>query len=234
MKPADVQELTELLPTMRGWLGKGTREIDAFPLLRFREQLKRVGLLRNYKGSFRLSKLGREALANPERLWRHLSEQLVRSDTDYVADASVVILVYAATTDGEIDQPAIARTLTFLGWEHGDGTPLTNSAVYHVWNELWDTLGNLSPARAGSRRDRALNSAARQKSIDCLLVHQFQPKTAGFVAIDGCLARDRGRWRGIGVGGAGSGLVARDRGRWRGIGAGGAGAGPRPPATHYH
>jgi hypothetical protein len=161
LKPADVQVLTELLPTMHGWLGKGTREIDAFPLLRFREQLKHVGLLRNYKGSLKLSKLGREALANPERLWHHLSEQLVRSDTDYVADASLVIMIYAATADGELDQPAIARTLTLLGWEHRDGTPLTSNEVYPVWNELWVTLGNLSPFVPGNRGGRALNSAAR-------------------------------------------------------------------------
>lgn len=120
LKPADVQALASVLPTMHDWSFKMAREIDVHPVLYFREHLKAIGLLRKYKGSLRLTKAGREGLVDATALWQHLADTLVPGDTGFSADASVVILVHAATTEGLID----VKTLTALGWSHRDGTPV--------------------------------------------------------------------------------------------------------------
>lgn len=59
LKPVDVQALAAAMPTMRDWIHKMAREIDAHPVLHFREYVKSIGLLRKYKGSLRLTRLGR-------------------------------------------------------------------------------------------------------------------------------------------------------------------------------
>lgn len=68
LKPADVQALAAVMPTMHGWIHKMAREVDVHPVLYFRECLKAIGLLRKYKGSLRLTKAGREGLADATSL----------------------------------------------------------------------------------------------------------------------------------------------------------------------
>lgn len=54
------------------------------------------------------------------------------ADTGFTADASVVVLVHMATTEGGIDVDAVVKTLTALGWSHRDGTPVGRGEVYEV------------------------------------------------------------------------------------------------------
>jgi len=165
LKPADVKALAAVLPTMRDWIFTVSREIDAHPVLSFRVHLKAIGLLRKYKGALRLTKAGREGLTDATVLWRRLADALVPAEAGFSADASVVILVHAATAEEEIDVEAIAETLTMLGWSHRDGSPVSRGEVYDVWDDLWSAVGNVGE-RAGDRRsDRTLSVAAR------LLVH---------------------------------------------------------------
>lgn len=161
MKPADVQALAAVMPTMRDWIHKMAREIDMHPVLHFREYVKSIGLLRKYKGSLRLTRLGRAALNDPNVLWNHLADTLAPDEQSFHADATVVVLVHMATTGGRIDVAAVAQTLTALGWSHRDGSPVSQGEVYEVWNELWDVLGNIGESEGNHRSDRMMSQAAR-------------------------------------------------------------------------
>lgn len=168
LRPADVAALAAMMPTMRGWMHKMSREIDVHPVLFFREQVKSMGLLRKYKGSLRLTKAGREGLGNAIALWEHLADTLVPADPGFGTDASVVVLVHMATTEGEIDVGAVAKTLTALGWSHRDGSPVGSGEVYDVWNDLWVVLGNIGEHEGHSRVERRLSPAARILIHDAL------------------------------------------------------------------
>lgn len=164
LKPVDVQALAAVMPQMRDWIHRMAREIDAHPVLYFREYLKAIGLIRKYKGTLRLTRAGRDGLADSSRLWQHLAHTLVIDGTDFDAQASVVILVHAATTEGRIDMDAVARTMTALGWTHRDDSPVQDSEVYPIWNELWTALGNVGDVAElpeGRNWDRQLSAAAR-------------------------------------------------------------------------
>lgn len=166
LKPAEVQALAAVMPTMRDWTQKIAREIDVHPVLYFREHAKSIGLLRKYKGSLRLTRLGRVALNDANVLWEHLVDMLVPAEKSFHADAIVVVLVHMATTERRIDVGAVAQTLTVLGWSHRDGSPVSRGEVYEVWNELWDVLGNIGEAEGSHRSDRMMSHAAR------VLVHE--------------------------------------------------------------
>lgn len=161
LKPADVQALAAAMPTMRNWIHRIAREIDAHPVLYFREYVKSIGLLRKYKGSLRLTRLGRAAANDPTVLWKHLADTLAPNEQSFHADATVVVLVHMATTEGRIDVGAVAQTLTALGWLHRDGSPVSQGEVYEVWNELWDVLGNIGESEGSHRSDRMMSHAAR-------------------------------------------------------------------------
>lgn len=161
LKPADVRALAAVMPMIRDWNHKMAREIDAHPVLHFREYVKSIGLLRKYKGSLRLTRLGRVAANDPPVLWKHLADTLAPDEQSFNADATVVVLVHMATTESRIDVGAVAQTLTALGWSHRDGSPVSQGEVYEVWNELWDVLGNIGEGEGNHHSDRMMSQAAR-------------------------------------------------------------------------
>lgn len=164
LKPADVRALAAVMPQMRGWIHKMTREIDVHPVLHFREYLKAVGLIRKYRGTLRLTRLGRGALADAGMLWQHLADTLLIDGTDFDAQASVVTLVHMATTEGRLDVDAVARTMTALGWAHRDDSPVQSGEIHPIWNELWTALGNVGEVGdlpESRNRERQLSTAAR-------------------------------------------------------------------------
>jgi hypothetical protein len=118
-------------------------------------------LLRKYKGSLRLTRLGRLMLTDSNELWSHIADTLAPNERSVYAEATVVILVHMATTEGWIDVDAVAQTLTALGWAYEDGSPISRFAVYDVWNELWDALGNIGESEGNHHSDRMLSPAAR-------------------------------------------------------------------------
>ncbi len=168
LKPADVQALAAVLPTMHDWPFKMTREIDVNPVLDFREYLKAIGLLRRYKASLRLTKAGRKGLADLGLLWQHLANTLLPTASTFAEVAGVVVLVHMATSDGRIDVETVARTMTELGWSHRDGSPVESREVCPVWNDLWVALGNVGEPVIGRYSDRNLSAAARSLVHDAL------------------------------------------------------------------
>lgn len=162
IKPTDVKALAAVMPEMESWIFTIGREIDAHPVLYFREQIKEIGLIRKYKGTLRLTRAGRAGLAEPKALWRHLAETLIPTGDGFNTYSAVVILVHAATSEGEPDLDAIARTMTAIGWKHQNDAPVTRTDVHPVWNDLWTTLGNIGERAVGEHRSsRVLSGPAR-------------------------------------------------------------------------
>ena len=58
LKPSDVEEASKVVPVMNDWIGKHNREVQCYPLLRFREGVQSLGLLRKHKGTLLLTKAG--------------------------------------------------------------------------------------------------------------------------------------------------------------------------------
>ncbi len=168
LKPADVRALAEVLPTMQDWMFTMAREIDVYPILTFRKYLKAIGLLRKHKASLRLTKVGRDGLADPDVLWRHLAGTLVLTGSDFDIDASVVILLHMATTKVGIDGNEVAETMTALGWAHHGGSPVRRDEIAPVWNDLWTALGNIGERAGGRHGDGRLSAAARVMIHDAL------------------------------------------------------------------
>ena len=145
LKPADVTAAAALLPTMHGWIGKANRENDTFPVLDFRKALQTAGLLRKHKGSLLLTRAGRDAHAAWQTLWNHLADRLVPNHDGFDTDATLLLLLYTATSGGsEPPLGTIADALNHLGWQSSDRAPITASDLYRL--PALDVLRNVSTA----------------------------------------------------------------------------------------
>jgi len=152
LKPADVEAAAAVLPTMSGWIGKANREIDATPVLGFRELLQSLGLLRKYKGTLRLTRSGTNAQEAWEELWNVLADKLAPADEGFDAEATLLTLLYAATSaEQELQLAGAANALNHLGWQTSDGRPVSEHALY--WLPVTQVIMSVSdwPDR---RRDR--------------------------------------------------------------------------------
>jgi hypothetical protein len=145
LKPADVMAAAEVLPTMHGWIGRANRESDTTPVLHFRKALQALGLLRKDKGSLVLTRAGRDSHAAWQTLWNHLADRLVPNTDGFDTDATLLLLLYAATSPGsELPLDTIAAALTHLGWQSNDGTPIVGYDLYRL--RALDVLRNVSTA----------------------------------------------------------------------------------------
>lgn len=168
LKPADVTAAAEQLPTMRRWIGKANREHDAVPVLHLRKALQTLGLLRKHKGSLLLTRAGHDARAAWQALWNHLADRLVPSTDGFDADATLLLLLYTATSaGGEPPLDAIADALNHLGWQSGDSTPITTSHLYRL--RALDVLRNVSAAQPGPGGRWRIDDAAAELARAALL-----------------------------------------------------------------
>jgi hypothetical protein len=164
LKPAAVTAAAQRLPTMQGWIGKANREIDTTPVLHFRKTLQALGLLRRHKASLQLTRAGHDAHAAWPALWNHLADRLVPNTDGFDTDATLLLLLYAATSpESELPLDTIAGALTHLGWQTGDRIPIDGYDLYAL--RALDVLRNLSTADLGRggrwRIDRAAAELAR-------------------------------------------------------------------------
>jgi hypothetical protein len=168
LKPADVEEASKVVPVMNDWIGKRNREIQCYPLLRFREGVQSLGLLRKHKGTLLLTKAGVAAQRDADRLWEHLAGRLIpKSDEKFGAQATLLMLALAAASAGsKLPFDKIAALLAELGWRYSDGRSISESSLrqlpaYEVLINVTDqpvarALRNIiSPAAAALAR-RAL------------------------------------------------------------------------------
>jgi hypothetical protein len=151
LKPADVTAAADVLPTMCGWVGQANREIDTTPVLHFRKALQALGLLRKHKSSLLLTRAGHDSRAAWQTLWNQLAARLVPSTEGFDTDATLLLLLYAATSRGsELPFDTIAAALTHLGWQGGDGTSVVGYDLYRL--RAVDVLRNVSTAHVSRGR----------------------------------------------------------------------------------
>jgi len=127
LKPADVEALAALLPTMGRWIGKANREDLTWPVAEFRElMVRRLGLLRNYKGRLLLTRTGAAVRGNPRMLFAHLASRLRPGDgRNFAGDADLLVLAYAAAgANTQLPWTRIAAHLNATGYRMGDGSPI--------------------------------------------------------------------------------------------------------------
>lgn len=170
LKPADVKALAGVLPTMDDWIFPISREINAHPVLGFRQHLLGVGLLRKYKETLLLTRAALACRRDPEALWSHLAHRLIPDKRSFDQAAAVLALVHFATTPGgRIDADAIAQAMIELGWAHAGGKPVTSFDVQWVINDVWDAIGNVGLHMGRSVLQRTPSPAAVALIRDALL-----------------------------------------------------------------
>lgn len=143
LKPADVEEASKVVPTMDDWIGMQNREVQCYPLLRFREGMQSLGLLRKHKGKLLLTKTGVAAQRDPNRLWEHLAARLIPKPKDqFEVQATLLLLAYAAASaDAKLPLDVVAALLAELDWRYTDGRPIADS-LRHL--PVYDILINVT------------------------------------------------------------------------------------------
>lgn len=151
LRPIDVQDAARALPTMTGWIGKANRENETTPVLHFRKLLQSLGLLRKRSGKLLLTRAGAAAQHANEELWNALADKLASEREGFDADATLLLLLYAATSAGAgIPLDDVVAALTELGWRTDRG-PIARRDLY--WLRAVEVMTNLSSGQSG-RYDR--------------------------------------------------------------------------------
>ena len=164
LRPAAVEEAATWIPTMADWIGKANREDLTYPVAAFREALvKKLKLLRKFKGALHLTRAGGAACDRPARLFDHLAASIAppQERGRFVVDADLLVLAYAAVTpDGELPLDRIAAHLTDLGYEHDDGRPVAGHVLHQYAANVHDVLVNVDAPPAGRRARSQISTVA--------------------------------------------------------------------------
>jgi Plasmid pRiA4b ORF-3-like protein len=160
LKPADVEEASKVVPAMNDWIGKHNREIQCYPLLRFREGVQSLGLLRKHKGTLLLTKAGVAAQRDTHRLWEHLAGRLVpKSEEKFDTQATLLMLAFAAASAGfKLPFDKTAALLAELGWRHSDGRSISESSLHQL--PVYDVLINVTDQPVTRARRNIVSPAA--------------------------------------------------------------------------
>jgi hypothetical protein len=144
LKPTDVEEASKVVPATNDWIGKRNREIQCYPLLRFREGVQSLGLLRKHKGVLLLTKAGVAAQRDPDRLWEHLAGRLIpKSDEKFDAQTTLLMLAFAAASAGsKLPFDKMKALLAELGWRYSDGRSISESSLRRL--PVYEVLINVT------------------------------------------------------------------------------------------
>jgi len=160
LKPADVEEASKVVPGMNDWIGKHNREVQCYPLLRFREGMQSLGLLRKHKSTLLLTKAGAGAQRDADRLWEHLASRLIpKSDEKFDAQATMLMLAFAAASaDSKLPFDKMTALLAELGWRYSGGRSISESSLRHL--PVYEVLINVTDQPATRARRNIVSPAA--------------------------------------------------------------------------
>ena len=160
LKPADVEEASKVVPVMNDWIGKHNREIQCYPLLRFREGVQSLGLLRKHRGTLLPTKAGVAAQRDPDRLWEHLAGRLIpTSDEKFDAQATLLMLTFAAASaDSKMPFDTMTALLAELGWRYSDGRSISESSLRQL--PVYEVLINVTDQPVTRARRNIVSPAA--------------------------------------------------------------------------
>lgn len=174
LRPALVEEAATLIPTMADWIGKANREDLTYPVAAFRESLvKKLKLLRKYKGALHLTRAGAAARDRPAVLFDRIAVSIAppHERGRFTVDADLLVLAYAAVTPGgELPLDRIAAHLTDLGYEHDDGQPVARRDLRLYESTVHHALVNIAEPPSG-RRARSQISAVAAALANAALQH---------------------------------------------------------------
>lgn len=173
LKPAIVQRASEVLPTGRLWIGKKNREDQTLPVLRLRQNLQRMGLLRKYKAELKITKKGRSANQSTQALWNVLAEELISaSPEEFDFEVAVLELLEIATQEqGRVSTRFVLAGLNAAGWYTEGHQPVTLASLGSARERPSLLLHELKHNDDVVERRRSLtfSPAARALARDALL-----------------------------------------------------------------
>jgi len=160
LKPADVEDASKVIPVMNDWIGKHNREVQCYPLLRFREIVQSLGLLRKHKGTLLLTKAGAAAQRDADRLWEHMAGRLIpKSDTKFEEQATLLMLAFAAASAGSrLPFDKMTALLAELGWRYSDGRSIAESSLHQL--PVYQLLMNVTDQPVTRARRDVVSPAA--------------------------------------------------------------------------
>ena len=160
LKPADVENASKIVPVMNDWIGKHNREVQCYPLLRFRRGMQSLGLLRNYKGALLLTKASEATRSDADKLWRHLASRLIpKSGEKFESQATMLMLAFASASAGSrLPFDKIAALLAELGWRYSDGRSISESSLRQL--PVYDVLINVTDQPVTRARRNIVSPAA--------------------------------------------------------------------------
>jgi len=163
LRSEDVQAACAVVPNGYDWPGSMKRESQTPPVLRFREALQRLGLLRKSKGRLVLTKAGARGLVESGFLWGHIASRLIPDKPRFDRDAALLTLLWATGTS--VFDDVLPAALEALGWCRSDGEPLDSHDLLYAVPAL-DALSELAADRRGSweliTRGPAVRALARE------------------------------------------------------------------------
>ena len=171
LPPDYVRAAADEVPTAMNWFGARNRETHAMPLLRFRESLQSVGLLRKSKQQLLITQVGKRCLKDPEALWTHLVQRLRPADKARAVNEALLLMLANIVADGgtSIPDQAVAEAMQELGWHTAGQASVSMAFLFD--EPLTTTLRNLDALdldRPGSLRLHELGPFAAQFARDVL------------------------------------------------------------------
>lgn len=146
LRPAEVRIVAAVVGDERRWPFPPGREVDTFPVLRFRQLLRRLGLVRRHKGRLVRTRVGDTATGHPRVLWDHLVSRLPLGEpatAGAVVQWLTLLLATPPTPLPEDDLEVLTVALNALGWRRADGAPIDARVVHFELDDLDELLAVL-------------------------------------------------------------------------------------------
>jgi hypothetical protein len=139
LPPKYVEAVADFLRVSDFWISKSNREVNNYPILEFRECVRRLGLIRKANHHLTLTKTGSRARTDVGKLWIHVTKALPLGLTTRGAevaaskDAGLLRLVgIAAGLTGPEQQALIFEGMAALGWRTTTSDSLSAHDVRHL------------------------------------------------------------------------------------------------------
>src|SRR5699024_11045654 len=142
-------------------------------VLRMRQNLQRMGLLRKYKGELKITKKGRSANQSTQALWNVLAEELIIAlPGEFDFELAILELLEIATQEqGRVSTQFVLAGLNAAGWYTEGHQPVTVESLWSARERPSLLLRELNGNNDDAERRRSLtfSAAARALAHDALL-----------------------------------------------------------------
>ncbi|RJO74857.1 plasmid pRiA4b ORF-3 family protein [Nocardia panacis] len=116
LPPKVVQALYDEMDMRDGWIGKGNREDQTYPVLSLRESAQALGLLRKHRGQLLPTVKARALHDDPVGLWRYIADHAPRLCKEPYQQHGGLLYLLALTGADDDPQGFVRDSLPALGW----------------------------------------------------------------------------------------------------------------------